>query len=302
MQVTIKELLRHLKKAFSLVLCLKPYKGFLIPVGISIVLVDMFRALFKNICRTRSLAEACRSILRGLGPIVLMRILDDFWFIAPNVRDLMASNSLVSEPKTYSIVRNMVMKLSKNRGRVLFIDVGAHIGGYSVRIAKYVESLAIEPNPVALAYLKANTEINEVKVRIVPKALWNSKGRVNLIICGELGHSHVEEQTINPNPAKSISVEATTLDEIVKELRERYDVYVIKVDVEGAEVEVLEGSLETLKTGKAVLIIEIQPSNLHSVQEILHKLGYKIVHIEGLNYLAYKSHTPKSSYARALRR
>jgi len=81
----------------------------------------------------------------------------------------------------------------------------------------------------------------------------------------------------------------------MKELREKYDVYVIKVDVEGAEVSVLEGSLETLKTGKAILIIEIQPSNLHSVQEILHKLGYKIVHIEGLNYLAYKNRAVQSN-------
>jgi hypothetical protein len=51
----------------------------------------------------------------------------------------------------------------------------------------------------------------------------------------------------------------------------------IKIDVEGHEVEVLEGGRDTLTKIKPLLILESFPPKQHTVLSLLQELGYKSI-------------------------
>lgn len=65
------------------------------------------------------------------------------------------------------------------------------------------------------------------------------------------------------------------LDYIVKRLKLRR-IDLIKIDVEGAELQVLEGSIETLHKYKPWLVVEVFPSNIARLMETLNRYGYEI--------------------------
>ena len=74
---------------------------------------------------------------------------------------------------------------------------------------------------------------------------------------------------------KSIEVLGLPLDYIVKHLKLRR-IDLIKIDVEGAELQVLEGSIETLHKYKPRLVVEVLPSNIARLMETLNRYGYEI--------------------------
>ncbi|MEM1546066.1 MAG: FkbM family methyltransferase, partial [Candidatus Methanomethylicia archaeon] len=73
----------------------------------------------------------------------------------------------------------------------------------------------------------------------------------------------------------SINVQLATLDDLVESLKlQRVDF--IKIDVEGYEVEVLKGMINTLTMFKPVIVMEVLNSNIMEVKKILSKLGYNV--------------------------
>lgn len=124
----------------------------------------------------------------------------------------------------------------------VFVDVGANVGKYTVPLARHYKHVyAVEPDPDNLYALKRNIELNNLSnVTIVPKALGSTRGVVALAQAG--AQSRIAPQ--------GIPVEMTTLDECCP------DAEVVKIDVEGYELEVVKGALETIKRNRPVLVIE----------------------------------------------
>jgi hypothetical protein len=82
-----------------------------------------------------------------------------------------------------------------------------------------------------------------------------------------------------------VIVDAFSIDDIVATLNLK-SVDVVKIDVEGAEVEALFGSRETLKTFQPKVILEIVNGGNFSVIKIFaNNLNYRMLHIEKSNYL-----------------
>jgi len=186
------------------------------------------------------------------------------------------SNIVLLSEEVYEI-ENIMPKLV---GRdTVFVDVGAYLGLYTVwacRRARRV--ISIEPNPVALAYLKVNIALNECSnVTVVPKALSDRRGYAKLKIPKET------EEGLIPSVHSSIvwdykeafevEVEMDTLDSVLEEVGVD-SVDVLKIDVEGAEGLVVRGAEKTLKKAKAVLI-EIWSENMW-VARYLKNSGYKL--------------------------
>ncbi len=172
----------------------------------------------------------------------------------------------------------------------VFVDVGAYMGLYTIwacRRAKLV--VTVEPNPWALAYLRANIALNRCdNVKLVPKALSDKKG------CVELRVPRPREEGLVPSSpsivwdfedAIRLSVESDTLDNVLSELGVG-EVDLLKVDVEGAEGLVVKGAQETLRRTRAVLI-EIWPENLWIVDH-LRSLGFKLKRI--VDHMAYRNY------------
>jgi FkbM family methyltransferase len=164
---------------------------------------------------------------------------------------------------------------------------------YACRRARRV--LAVEPNPVALAYLKANVALNGCRnTTIVPKAASDRRGVARLRI-PRPGRRGLVPTTASivwgfEEGALEVDVEADTLDSIVDEAG-LDAVDFVKIDVEGAEGLVVRGAERTLRRAGAVLV-EIWPENGWVAQR-LRSLGYKPAAVvdRGIyrNYLFVKS-------------
>lgn len=145
----------------------------------------------------------------------------------------------------------------------VFIDIGAHIGKYTVPIAKKLGNkgkvVAIEPDPDNFRALLQNIAVNNLYNVIPIQAACSSDNGETLLYkhpCDPSGNSIVHKSR------RSIVVQTKTLDTIVKELGVT-DVRLIKIDVEGAELDVLKGARNTLsKFDDLTIVIESRHKKL----------------------------------------
>ena len=165
-------------------------------------------------------------------------------------------------------------------GRVA-IDVGAHAGNWTQNLARRVGSdgivLAYEALPHygrALALSTRLLRARNVQVRVV--AVGNREGLIPLrwrSAANErlTGRTHIEPGV--KNSAGVIEVRMATLDsDLASRGIHPSDVAFVKIDVEGAELEVLEGASGLLSQGRPVVYMEVEPPWLermgHSVNDV----------------------------------
>jgi FkbM family methyltransferase len=157
-----------------------------------------------------------------------------------------------------------------------FVDVGAHLGLYAVSTARKIRGrvLALEPNPRAHARLEENVELNGCANVIAVRAAASSEiGHATLYVPQEGDSSWstlVEGRLAEDAP---IDVETSTVDAEVR--RFGLTPAVVKVDVEGCELEVLNGANAVLSTRPA-LLVELLEQNAPSVIVALQGLGYVV--------------------------
>jgi FkbM family methyltransferase len=164
------------------------------------------------------------------------------------------------------------------------IDIGAHIGRYTITSSKQVGNtgkvLAIEADPDNFQLLKRNIALNNL-TNVLPLnyAVFSTRTRMKLY---EQSASAKYNSLMLARAAKTknyVEVNADTLDSILK-LNEVNQVNWIKIDVEGAEFEVLKGSTKTLSTENVSLLIEIHniedPSHYDNIVEFLKHHNYEI--------------------------
>jgi FkbM family methyltransferase len=132
-------------------------------------------------------------------------------------------------------------------GETVF-DVGANIGEYSIRQSLRVGAegriYAFEPNPDAYSRLLRNIKINNLSnVVSFPVAVSNSSGKVffSRDTRSTLAGRIVDAGAPSDPSSEIISADAVSLDDIVESMGiKRIDV--LKIDVEGAEMQVLDGA------------------------------------------------------------
>jgi FkbM family methyltransferase len=147
-----------------------------------------------------------------------------------------------------------------------FVDVGANIGGYAIRAAKYCKVYAIEPLPRNYKILKINEKLNNVKINSFNIAAGNKNGKVKLYYkIGDWGGPSIKREF-----NEFIEVEMKPLDEIINE--ESIDL--IKIDVEGVEDLVLEGARNLLNRTK-MIIIEKNKESFSNAYKILKEEGFR---------------------------
>jgi len=151
---------------------------------------------------------------------------------------------------------------------MVFVDVGAHLGYYTLLAARQVgpagKVYAFEPDPDNHAVLLRNIELNAYdNVVAARKAVSNQVGTATLYLTALDSGRHSMYQHGLPERG-SVAVETTTMDFYLgSEGCPRVDL--VKIDVEGAEVSVLEGMTQLLeKSDDLKLIIEFNPSLLQN--------------------------------------
>lgn len=169
----------------------------------------------------------------------------------------------------------------------VFVDIGAHIGKYAVPVAKALGEcglvVAIEPHPDNYGLLLRNIDLNKLRNVVALRiAAWSSEEELTLFT-GEYSTRHSVKKN---HGLGSIVVKAKPLDNVLEEIGvNRVDL--IKIDVEGAEVEVLKGMSETMKRHHPVIVVEVWSENSKLVEEIVSQFGYRVERINREYYLLY---------------
>ncbi len=132
------------------------------------------------------------------------------------------------------------------------VDVGAHAGSYTVRLAQVVPKVfAFEPDPEMARLLQRAAPPNVV---VSLEALSDTAGWKTFRVPVESGHASVTLGSLAPLDVPSTidrEVRTATLDHLADE-----DVGFVKIDVEGHEAKVLAGGRELLLQCRPVFLLE----------------------------------------------
>src|SRR5919107_702943 len=171
----------------------------------------------------------------------------------------------------------------------IVVDIGAHIGLYTIISSKRVGAngkvVAIEADPGNFEMLNRNIKLNKL-ANVIPLnyAVYSKETKIKLYLpSGESGftkYNTIMSDWVNIKD-KFVEVNANTLDYLLqsKGIREE-EVNWIKIDVEGAEFEVLKGAHNVLSKSKDIaLLMELHgPPDVYrpKVQELVNLYNFKI--------------------------
>jgi len=142
-----------------------------------------------------------------------------------------------------NVLKTLYSLSTKN---TVFVDIGAHIGFYVIRLAKVCKHVhAIEPNPETIEILKENIKLNKIEnVTIHPYALGKEERKANLYLADEC------TTLLTRSDRKAVEVQVKKFDEVIDYCD------LVKMDVEGFEEEVLLGAHRIITHVKPIWIIE----------------------------------------------
>ena len=160
------------------------------------------------------------------------------------------------------------------------IDIGANIGYYTLLAAKLVGEkgrvFAFEPEPRNYALLTTNIEANALKnIIALQNAVSSEAGHIKLYLDKFESGSHSLFKS-KRSMTEAITVDSVSLDDFF-ENKDSYHIDIVKIDVEGAEIAVLQGMIKILdKNPTLKMFIEFSPANLKkagfSAQQFWDKL------------------------------
>lgn len=172
-----------------------------------------------------------------------------------------------------------------SRSRVA-LDVGAHAGNWTLNLARRIGPtgvvVAYEALPHygrALSMTLRLLGVRNAKVRVVAvgdsertmSLRWRSQDKELLT-----GRTHIEPDA--PTSVDVMQIPMVSLDHDLESCGIRpFDVGFVKIDVEGAELEVLRGASTLLSVGRPVVYLEIEPQWVkrlgHSVEDVFNEMS-----------------------------
>lgn len=165
-------------------------------------------------------------------------------------------------------IKTFMFENSPELSDFIIVEFGANIGTHTVYFCKeFPESqiISVEPDPENISILRYNIELNDLG------------GRVNLIhgaVSKEIGTLHFDVDFYNRGGAsathklsgasegkKQMVVECTTADALLRSLEVKLaKIGLVWIDVEGHELEVLEGMTNLIYEFKPPIFLEYTPS------------------------------------------
>ena len=184
-------------------------------------------------------------------------------------------------------------------GDVLY-DVGANIGFFSLVGARLVEPggrvYAFDPVPENAEAVRVNAALNGIgNVTVLERAAGAARGRDRLLRVEDLSWSQLESQGWHPKTVDAVEVEVVPIDELVAS-GEVQPPTLVKIDVEGAELDVVRGMAQTIERHRPAIVCELHDTAAGFV-ELMESHGYSVENLEGKGPVA---ETPRTAHALAL--
>jgi FkbM family methyltransferase len=185
-----------------------------------------------------------------------------------------------------------------------FYDIGANIGFITLIAARLVgpggRVVAFEPVPENVAAIRENLALNGIDwAEVHQTAVAREGGRASLIVSDVSAFSRLASVNVPTGARETIEVEVTSVDEFVR--RDGAPAPdVVKIDVEGAELEVIAGMRETIAARRPVILCEIHDCNAEYV-ELVRGLGYEPLNLDDEDVPVELGHRNAHTLARATR-
>ncbi len=172
----------------------------------------------------------------------------------------------------------------------VFIDAGAHIGKYSIMLSpRFKKVLAVEANPETFKLLEENIRLNgAMNVKAIDRALWCEDGKqLDFFITKvNVGASSLKRDLVAEEGhliERKIPVYTITLNTLL-EKENIGNLDLIKLDIEGAEYEALQGLNLDRHVVKKIIYEAFNQEYYDRVASHLRKFGYEIRPTKHPNY------------------
>jgi FkbM family methyltransferase len=181
---------------------------------------------------------------------------------------------------------------------VVAVDCGANVGVHSIEWAKHMTGwgtvLAIEAQERIYYALAGNIAINNCfNARAIHAAVSDRVGTMkipvpNYLAAASFGSLELKKrddaefigQAIDYSEDKMVEVPTVSLDSL-----NLTRVDLIKIDIEGMEMDALAGAANCIGSLRPILLIETLKSDKNAIAAWLNNLGYTLHHV-GINFLA----------------
>ena len=164
----------------------------------------------------------------------------------------------------------------------VFVDIGANYGTHSLLfLAHGIRTLSFEPNRSCQDVFFRLCAANDVSPSLVAKALGNAHGELELCFPERdtwLGSvvGEVKAEMGTPSPLVTATVEVECLDDYQDRFADAATM-LIKIDAEGAELAVLQGSTSVLERNRPTVIFEsTRVSERNGLHDFLSGHGYDV--------------------------
>ena len=197
------------------------------------------------------------------------------------------------------LLKELLLDLSKKSNQEFIknhfiIDVGSNIGEFTLIAAKYFPNAKfIRFEPESFENLASRINTSYIDNLLIEKALFSEVKEVPFYHNNKTGDSSLFPAKLNSNSSEILT---TTLDLEIKKLSIQ-TIFLLKIEAEGAEPEVLLGATNTLNVTKYV-VVDVGPEigvlkeeTFNSVNSILVNSGFTLVHKtkDGRNIVLYKN-------------
>src|SRR3989442_13094772 len=174
--------------------------------------------------------------------------------------------------------------LKGKRGR-LFVDVGAYHGHYSLLLSgNFDRVIAIEPVSANADFLRGVISLRKAgNITIIRMAVAAEEGTRQFGIMPQLSESKLLSQNSTENGMTT--VQATTLDLL---LRPYQAIYLVKLNVEGAEFDVLEGATDSMRKIRSWMMDLHDQAGKSKLQSYMATKGYKLVWLDQGHLFAFR--------------
>lgn len=182
------------------------------------------------------------------------------------------------------------LKLSKEAKGVM-LDIGAYKGLFASLFCKVSKhgAIAFEPAPRSQELIKRTITLNDLgnRIELVGAALGKGAEVTNLQLDPSTGFAQIRNHESSGGSSDiTILAPSTTVDKFRSAAQKK--IGILKIDVEGAEDEVLEGSYQTLRQDRPVVLVEIHNDclaqrgvNFRQVLGRVVEQGYSLMRLNG---------------------
>jgi FkbM family methyltransferase len=182
------------------------------------------------------------------------------------------------------------MLLRHTQGRETAIDIGAHVGSWTIAMAReFAHVIGFEPDPINRKFLLDNIQhLGARNIDVIAAAVLDVRNLSKKFKLRSGSHTRNSgmahlvpaEQALNVDH----DIPITSLDDVMRlQFPSEQDISMIKIDVEGVELEVLKSGIETIQRHRPTILLEInsncgrygiQPSDIY---ELLSSWRYREV-------------------------